>query len=364
MKTLYSYLIIIFFQIFMITSTIYPTTFIHANNPYIQYFGRWDMSDSLHPQHSWPGIFILAKFSGRSIGVRINDNTNYYNVYIDGKLYEIFHGNIEGETDYLLADNLEDKIHTLRFSQRNISFGKIYSFEGLLLDNGAKLFPLPSKPQLRIEFIGDSFTAAEGNEATKLEMAWEDKFVVTNIDEGFAPIIARHYKADYNTTCRSGIGMVCDWQGNFDFAMPNFFDRTLMERNEPKWDFSKWIPNLVVICLGLNDLSGLKGKDSTVSEKNSEIFKKGYMDFLSTVRKVYPGVKILCVAAYPEWIQKNVKQIVDIEKLNGHEDVFYSHFDFFAGGYVANGHPTEATHRKMAAQIIKSIDSFNLIRKN
>lgn len=352
---------IIFFQLFAINTMLYSTTFIPANNPYIQYFGRWDMSDSLHPAHSWPGIFIEAKFSGTSIGISINDNINYYNVYIDGKFLEVFHGNIDGEADYSLADNLNNEIHILRFSQRNISFGKIYYFGGLILDKGSKLFPLPPKPKLKIEFIGDSFTAAEGNEATKQEMAWEDKFVVTNIDEGFAPIIARHYNADYNTTCRSGIGMVCDWQGNFDFSMPNYFDRTLMERSEPKWNFSKWIPKLVVICLGLNDLSGLKGKDTTVSEKNSEIFRKGYINFLSTVRKVYPGVKILCVAAYPEWIQKNVKLIVDSEKLNGHDDVFYSHFDFFPGGYVANGHPTVATHKKMAEQIIESIDSLNLI---
>jgi hypothetical protein len=41
-----------------------------------------------------------------------------------------------------------------------------------------------------------------------------------------------------------------------------------MEAPEPKWDFKQWTPDLVVICLGLNDYSGLKDKDGTVTEQN------------------------------------------------------------------------------------------------
>lgn len=335
----------------------YSFNFKPANNPDIQYFGRWDMSDTTNYLHSWPGIYIYAEFSGTSIGVRMADSVNYYNIYLDGKFYKIFHSNRGGERDYILADSLINTHHTFRFSQRNISFG-VYSFSGILIDNGAKLFPPPPKPTRKIEFIGNSFTAAEGNEATQAEMQWEAKFPVTNIDKGFATIIARHFDAQYHTTCRSGIGMVCNWQGKFNISMPHYFDRTLMEREEPKWDFKKWIPDLVVICLGINDYSGLKGKNGEVSEKNSEIFRNGYHDFLKTVRKVYPDVPILAVAASPEWIRKNVKEVVEKEKASGHHDIYYAQFNHFPGGYVANGHPTVATHRKIADEIINAIDSY------
>ncbi len=341
----------------------YPINFIPADNHYIQYFGRWDITDSLQPKHSWPGIFIYAEFSGTTIGVRMDDSVNYYNVYLDSKFYKIFHSNKGGERDYILADSLTNAHHTLRLSQRNISFG-VYSFSGLLLDNSAQLFPPPAKPERKIEFIGNSFTAAEGNEATQAEMQWDAKFSVTNIDEGFAPIIARHFNAQYHTTCRSGIGMVCDWQGKFDVSMPHYFDRTLMERKEPKWDFIKWIPDLVVICLGLNDFSGLKDKNGDVPEKNSEIFRKGYHDFLTTVRGAYPGVPILVVAASPEWIRENVKQVVSEENGDGHNDIYYAQFDHFPGGYVANGHPTVATHKKIAGEIINAINKYKLILGN
>ncbi len=347
--------------LFCLSGFSYPINFIPANNPYIQYFGRWDMADSLHPEHSWPGIYIYAEFSGTRIGVRMDDSVNYYNVYLDGEFYKVFHSNKGGERDYILADSLTDTHHSFRFSQRNISFG-VYTFSGLLIDNGAELFQPPAKPSRKIEFIGNSFTAAEGNEATQAEMQWEAKFPVTNIDKGFAPLIARHFDAQYHTICRSGIGMVCDWQGKFDSSMPHYFDRTLMEKEEPKWDFKKWMPDLVVICLGLNDYSGSKGKNGEVTEKNSRIFRNGYQNFLKTVRKAYPGIPILAVAASPEWIRKNVKEVVDAEKANGCNDIYYTQFDHFPGGYVANGHPTVATHKKIADQIIKAIDDFNLFQ--
>jgi lysophospholipase L1-like esterase len=332
------------------------TNFIPANNPDIQYFGRWDFSDSLHPEQSWPGVYIVANFSGTSIGIRIDDNVNYYNVYIDNKFYKVFHGDKAEESDYLLADSLENTNHSFRLSKRNISFSNVFTFSGILLDEHGGILPPPPEPSRKIEFIGDSYTAAEGNEATELEMKWEDKFPYTNIDKGFVGDIARHYNAQYHATCRSGIGMVCDWQGKTEFSMPKYFDRTLMEREYPKWDFKQWAPNLVVICLGLNDLSGLKGKDSVVSDENSSLFRKTYHEFISTVRNVYPGVTIVAVAAHPEWVQKNVKQVVDEEIAAGHKDISYAQFGFYPGQYVANGHPTVEIHKKIAEEIIKAID--------
>ena len=363
MKNIFRYPLISLFMIFIINCIIYPsdkmgidTNFIPAYNPNIQYFGRWDFSDSVHPEQSWPGVYICAEFSGSSIGIRIDDNVNYYNVYIDNKFLKIFKGDKDGDADYMLADGLENTNHSFRLSKRNISFGRVFTFSGLLLsENGTILKPAP-EPVRKIEFIGDSFTAAEGNETKELEMKWENKFPFTNIDKGFVGDIAAHYNAQYHATCRSGMGLVCDWQGKFDLAMPKWFDRTLMEREDPKWDFKQWIPNLVVICLGLNDLSGLKGKDTVVSEENSSLFRKTYHDFIATVRGFYPGVTIVAVSAHPEWTQKNIKLVVDEENSMGHKDISFAQFGFFNGGYVANGHPTVESHQKIADAIIKVID--------
>jgi hypothetical protein len=75
---------------------------------------------------------------------------------------------------------------------------------------------------------------------------------------------------------------------------------------------------------------------------------------------VYPGVKILAVAAPPEWIRRNVGQVVAAEKAEGRDDIYYAQFDEFPGGYVANGHPTVETHGKIAGQIIAAIDAAGI----
>lgn len=337
--------------------------FIPANNPRIQYFGRWDMIDSLHPRYSWPGVYIEVEFTGTSIGVRLKDGTNYFNVTIDGALHGVFHGTSREETDYLLADSLPNTRHTLLLTRRNITFEPPYTFSGFLLDSGATLLPPPPKPARKIEFIGDSFTAAESDEAHAPHLEWEARFPVTNIDKGFAPLIARHFNAQYTTTCRSGGGLYCDWQGKTSETIPDRFNRTLMEAPTPTWDFKQWIPDVVIICLGLNDRSGLRGKGDSIPDSSSALFRETYHKFLATIREVYPGVKIVAVAAYPEWTRKNVKQVVDEELGAGKQDVHYATFSEYPGGYVADGHPTVATHAKMADELIQSIESFHLFQE-
>ena len=336
--------------------------FIPANNPLIHYFGRWDFSDSLHARHSWPGIYLQAEFTGKKIGVRMDDGINYYNVYIDGKLNQVLHASRIGDADYMLADNLSDGNHSLRLSKRNICFDKIFSFSGLIIDNNAELLKPLQEQKFKIEFIGDSFTAAESNEAKEQSLEWEARFPVTNFDLGFAGVIARHFNADYAGTCRSGSGVVCDWQGKRESSIPNLFDRTLMEASEPKWNFSNWIPDLVISTLGLNDMSGLKEKDGTYSEANTVLFRNTYKEFIHKIKTLYPNSKILLVAAHPDWIQKNVRQIVDEERAAGNYDIYYSKFDYYENGYVANGHPTVETDRKIADSIIKTIEEYSLLK--
>jgi lysophospholipase L1-like esterase len=347
-----------------VSTMVSASNFIPANNPNIQYYGRWDTTDPLHVRHSWPGVYIVVEFTGTKIGVRIADNTSYYNVEIDGKLYPIFHGDVATEKDYILVEGLKDTTHSLRFSKRNFSFSQIAVFAGFILDDNAQLLPPPPRPERKMEFIGDSFTASEGNEAKELEMKWEDKFPVTNMDLGFAAVTAKHFGAEYHTVCRSGAGMVCDWQSDTSLTVPMLFDRTLMEANEPKWDFISWVPDVVVICLGLNDHSGLKGKDGEVPDEKSLVFRNGYHKFIKAIYRAYRTAKIVAVAAHTEWIQENVKQVVDEENAAGNKNIYFAKFGFYDNGYVANGHPSVETHKKIAEEIIKVIEAENLFSQN
>lgn len=341
--------------------TLSALNFIPANHPHLQLFGRWDLSDARHPRHSWPGVQIYAEFTGTRIGVRMADGEHFYNVYLDGAWQRVFRGDQSAEADYLLAQGLANTRHTLRLTKRNCVQNRVFSFAGLLLDPGAELLPPPPKPAIKIEFLGDSFTVAEGNEATVASMPWEETFPVTNIDKGFAWLITRHFQAQYHVTARSGIGLVCDWTGDRSLNLPDRFDRALMDASEPKWDFQQWLPHLVVICLGLNDYSGLKDKEGNVSPENSLLYRQRYHALLARLRQVYPGVVLLATAAHPEWMRANVRQVVAEEQAAGRQEVHFAQFDYFAGGYVANGHPSVASHEKIAGQLSAAITALQLL---
>ncbi|MBN2279582.1 MAG: T9SS type A sorting domain-containing protein [Candidatus Marinimicrobia bacterium] len=332
--------------------------FVSADHSYIQYFGRWNRENPTAPTHSWPGVYIKIKFSGTRISVKLNDNFCYYNVFLDGNLHSVFHNSEYGDVTKLLAEGLPDTTHTLIFSKRNETSWTKFTFLGFELDDGETLLPPDPKPELKIEFIGDSFTSASGNEAPGSNAPEQVEFF-TNIDLGFGPIVARNYGAQYHMTSLSGIGLVLDWQGNHSFNMPDYFDRTLAYTPEPKWDFEQWVPNLVIIGLGLNDYSGYGGWQNGIIESETAEYIHAYHEFISTIRNDYPGIKILAVAPHVDWIRECVKQVVTTERDDGYNDLYYAQYSQYPGGYVNEGHPNVETHRKIADEIIAAIDTID-----
>ena len=332
--------------------------FFPADDSRIQYFGRWDMTTTTAPSHSWPGVYIYAEFEGTSIGARFNDNFNYYNVIIDGELANIFHGTSAGATDYQLIVGLEDTHHTLLLTKRSETGWTSHSFYGFTLEVGRSLLEPMERPARKIEFIGDSFTSASGNEAPT-EEAPADMAFFTNTYEGFGPIIARNYDAQYHMTSISGIGLVLDYTGSYAGNLPDKFNRTRIQSADPVWDFEQWIPNLVVIGLGLNDYSGFGGWNGDLVEAETELYKSRYHAFMAIIRDLYPGVKILAVATHVDWMRTTISEIVNEERMNGNLDVSYAQYSHYAGGYVNNGHPNVATHHGIAEELISYIDSID-----
>ncbi len=334
---------------------------VSAADPAIRYEGRWDRTDAAHPRASWPGFSVSTDFSGTRLSVLMRDQVNYYNVWIDGKLHRIIGPEKSEEVPRVLASGLTAGNHHILMRRRNISFEEPTVIAGFVVDSNARLTLPTEKPGPRIEFIGDSFTAAEGNEATADTLRWEAKYAVTNFDLGFAADIARAYDSEFAAVCRSGSGLVCDWKGNRADSMLARYDRTLMEERGPKWDFSGARPELVVICLGLNDFSGLKGGDGQVSEAGSAEFRAAYHRLIALVRGHDPRAKIVALAAFTPWLREHIGQVVREEREAGKSDVHYAQFDRFPGGYVADGHPTVETHRKMAEQVIAQLVEMKLL---
>lgn len=352
-------LICIFFIFF--SSFIFSATYIPANDLNISYFGRWDFSNPETPTHSWPGAYIKASFEGTSFGIRLADKYCYYNIFIDDLPVIIFKGTSKSMTDYNIINGLKEGKHKVLITKRNETTSGKYGFGGFILDDGKKLTNKEIKVHKKIEFIGDSFTSAAGNEYTKDDKPENDSNITNNY-EGYAAVTARSFDADYQITSRSGYGMVVDWTGNSTGNLPDIFDRMIIPLKQPKWDFGKFQPDLVVINLGLNDYSGFGGYiNNGVSEENTKLFIKKYNDFVETIKEVYPDAKILCVATHLEWTKKAIDEVIKIQNKENFKDIYSVLIPYFSNGYVYGGHPTVETHHKIAQTIIDTIKKYQIL---
>ncbi|MES2474209.1 MAG: GDSL-type esterase/lipase family protein [Verrucomicrobiota bacterium] len=335
--------------------------FVAASDPAMVYEGRWDRTDPEKPQASWPGFSVSTEFEGKAIHVRMNDAGNYYNVEVDGKFVKVVGGKRGSHLDYLLADGLSAGKHRIRVQRRNISFEKPTEIEGFIVDRRALLTVPPVSGKQRIEFIGDSYTAAEGNEAISSSLPWKEKYPVTNFAKGYAAVLGEMTGSDVTAVCRSGSGLVTNWEGQREHTMGERFGWTLMNEATPAWEFDEPSPNLTIISLGLNDFSGLKGSDGKVSSAGSREFRQAYQKLIGRVRHHHPESRIVALAPFNPWAREQISTVVAEEKASGRQDVFYAQFDNFPDGYVADGHPTVTTHRKMAEQIFSQLKALGLV---
>ncbi|MCL4280325.1 MAG: hypothetical protein KJZ60_11720, partial [Ignavibacteriaceae bacterium] len=84
---------------------------IDADDPNIEYIGRFDFSNPKSVRFDWPGVQIKTRFEGTSCSIKLKDGNNDYNIFIDGRLYKIIR--TTSDTIYVLANGLTDKTHTL-----------------------------------------------------------------------------------------------------------------------------------------------------------------------------------------------------------------------------------------------------------
>ena len=319
---------------------------IAADNAAIGYTGRFDFTDPAEPVFMYSGCMIRTGFTGTSITVKLVDDSlrNWFTIHLDDSLFVLKADNKDGI--YLLAENLENKKHSLEISRRTEAHGGNTRFGGLLIDENAGVFPLPGKKRT-IEFIGNSVTCGYGNEGTSREEHFS--YATENGYLGFGAITARALNANYVAVCRSGIGMYQDYGGDTGFVQPRLYDE-IVAGSKAVWDYNKHQPDVVVIELGANDLE--KPLDSLA-------FTNAYIRFVKKIRKQYSKAKIICAAGPDLPEQKsdrfqNYVQAVARHFKTSDKNVFY----FYFGIVDANGsdwHPNLEEHRQMAAALLPYI---------
>jgi len=106
-------------------------------------------------------------------------------------------------------------------------------------------------------------------------------------------VLARALGAEYQDQGYSGIGLLRNYEDGL--PMPAIYDRTFLEdANSPRWDRSRFVPDVVVVALGTNDFSPGSTPRPTMEVQR---FAAAYIDFLTRLRADYLDAHLVCVSS-------------------------------------------------------------------
>jgi len=169
---------------------------------------------------------------------------------------------------------------------------------------------------------------------------------------------------------RSGWGIIPGWTGdgtiNPDQQLPPYYDKfgfsygTYDGGRQPQtvnWDFSQFIPDVIVINLGTNDDSYCSG----IPERENA-YTTAYSAFLKKIRSANPAAHIVCSLGImgDRLFPALEKAAAAYTAETGDTNVSTLRFtpQKASDGYAADWHPTDRTHTLAAAQLTAEITNI------
>ncbi len=324
--------------------------FFAAADPRIQYTGRVDFSNPNLPRFYAPGVYISLSFSGNVCELILNDeelygkNHNYVSYILDdlpAKKIKL----TKAKNVLNLGSGLGNGKHRLTICKATESGIGFLEFGGI---SCVKLLEPHARPLRKIEFIGNSITSGTGSDLTIPCGSTQDWYDQHNAYLSYGPLTARKLNAQWQLTSVSGIGLVQSCC-NMKLLMPDVYDKINLRDNAIPWDFSKYQPDVVTVCLGQND--GIQ---------DSILFCNAYVAFLGKLRAVYPKASLVCLTSPMAGdgllkVQKSYLKAV-VAYLNKGEDQNVSTF-FFSRRWDkgCGGHPRLDEHQDIAAELSAGI---------
>lgn len=257
-----------------------------ADHPLLRYTGRFDLTSPAAPRCSWPNSSLAFTLSGGSATLTLKEShKSHWQVVLNGTPTTVL-ALQPGEHPYLIADQLPPGPHLIELVKRTEASQGITQILGLELAHGARLLPTPAHPR-RIEVIGDSITCGFGNEAANQEEKFSPD--TQNAWLTYGAIAARAFNADYIAIAASGKKL------HPDNTLVSMYDRVLAGSPSPKWDFTAWSPDVIIVNLGTNDFSR--------ENPEQESWVAAYVAFIQRLRSHHPRSALYCAVGpmISEW---------------------------------------------------------------
>ena len=236
-----------------------------------------------------------------------------------------------------------------------------------IVTDAASIQPTAKKAHA-IEFIGDSITCGYGADDEVAEHPFATS--TENVTHSYAYKTAKALDVDYSMVSISGYGIISGYTGTGESKVTNQLLPTYYEKlgfsygayqgktpADVAWDFSAYVPELIVINLGTNDDSYTGG-----DPERQEDYRAHYTEFLKVVRKNNPDATILCtLGIMGDRLYPQVKKAVEAYTTEtGDSNIACLKFDVQspADGYAADWHPSQLTHDKAAEKLVKRIQQL------
>lgn len=321
---------------------------VEPENPDILYMGRILWTDSLAPTFTYPGTTAMLNFEGEKIAMGASPGAGQFVVELDS-LAPFKINFTDSDSLITLADSLAAGAHSLRVTYAIEGYEKHPEFRGFVIaGDNRKLLPAPKRPELKIEFIGNSITCGYGTEADSGEVHFS--YETQNHTLSYAYLTARALDADFNIVARSGIGVYRSYngarEGTPEQRIPVEYDRTLIYNPSHLWAHSSFRPDIICFNLGTNDTS--------LDNYDISLFEEACKRFFAHLHLMQPQAKIVLLTG-PMLHGKALDDVKDVfDRLAADVDHLYR-FDMSEQtgdlGYGADYHPSKAQAAKNAAEL-------------
>ncbi|CAN5341311.1 hypothetical protein BH09VER1_BH09VER1_27520 [soil metagenome] len=250
-----------------------------------------------------------------------------------------------GPGDYVLASDLAQGRHRIQVHKLNEAQYFKLALESLSLTG--TLLAAPAAPALKMEFIGDSISCAEGALGRQPAVPQGES---QDAARSYPALTAKNLGASANIVAASSWGL---YRGRISpperSVIPSIYELASRFRDPAApWDFSRYQPDIVVVNLGTNDF-GVRKKSPFTDEE----FESAIESFHHTLREHYPAAEIFWVSGMMMSEADGPTQAA-VEKIHASDPkIHYVLLPRNKGG--GNGHPDLDGHAKAAVELTARI---------
>lgn len=221
------------------------------------------------------------------------------------------------------------------------------------------LVKMPASNKKQIEFIGNSITVGMSSDASDIACGAGTWFDQHNAYDAFGPRVARALEMDYMLTGFSGIGMYRNTRADSPIMRDIYPSAFLSPNpNSPRWDYSRFTPDIVSICLGTNDFSDGDGYAPRAAF-DPALFISAYVDFIKTIHGHHPVARIIITNTPMLDGQKNKILLDCLQQIKTQAEAslptlkpmsIFSFSRVYMNGCL--GHPSVEEHGKMSEEMV------------